>query len=470
MNIYENTKEAKERIESLYAKERILKEKEVYKYIYDDNDPKSLTILIKNIIKESLTFEDIIRRIIVEYKITSKRFPVSKLKYLSTKELRSLMRDVFKENGMVFKTKKGTSVARGSMSSKTTQISYLYNDVNLKKSAWSINREFIFVLGFGLKLTPGTVNEILCHYLHQIEINFKDYKEVIYYWCLKNNYSYDDMIMLMEKCEDIDPCLDINKTYLSLNNTRQCKKEFIRISNENELINYAQKLYVQMVNPRSKSNFNIFFNNIIELQENIRNESNGNMNMSFYEKITDYDDLIVIKDREIEDKQGDTDELHPERIPEAVKKLKIERYNKEKKIRQLYYTNFFNVLWDSYDKNVVIPLEIKELKEIFSMLDWTESSFMHKMYDVNVTREDIIISFFLVYAHYCETEPGFDNESYKDKVENYINSFLHELAGCNLGETYNYGNPLDLFLIFCLSHKKPYSFFLKIWEDYINVD
>ena len=52
----------------------------------------------------------------------------------------------------------------------------------------SVSRETVFLLGFGLRMTPGDVSVFLTKALREQDFNFKDPFEMICWYCLKNQY------------------------------------------------------------------------------------------------------------------------------------------------------------------------------------------------------------------------------------------------------------------------------------------
>jgi len=69
----------------------------------------------------------------------------------------------------------------------------------------SVSRETVFLLGFGLRMTPGDVSVFLTKALREQDFNFKDPFEMICWYCLKNQYRAAAAIRFREEYEALPP-------------------------------------------------------------------------------------------------------------------------------------------------------------------------------------------------------------------------------------------------------------------------
>jgi len=62
----------------------------------------------------------------------------------------------------------------------------------------SVNRNIVFLLGFGLSMTAEDVSAFLIHALNERDFNFKDPSEVICWYCYKHDYGLSKYLQLMD--------------------------------------------------------------------------------------------------------------------------------------------------------------------------------------------------------------------------------------------------------------------------------
>ncbi len=89
-----------------------------------------------------------------------------------------------------------------SMSPTSTKLSSLVN--NWLNQA-SVKRETVFLLGFGLRMSPEDVSDFLTRVLREQDFDFHNPEEVIYWYCISRHLPYHDAEELKETCRDLEP-------------------------------------------------------------------------------------------------------------------------------------------------------------------------------------------------------------------------------------------------------------------------
>ncbi len=69
----------------------------------------------------------------------------------------------------------------------------------------SVKRETVFLLGFGLGMSLESVREFLMKVLKENDFDFTDPDEVIYWYCLRNRYSYDVAEKMKQRYHEMRP-------------------------------------------------------------------------------------------------------------------------------------------------------------------------------------------------------------------------------------------------------------------------
>ena len=72
----------------------------------------------------------------------------------------------------------------------------------------TVNRQIVFLLGFGLGMSADDVSGFLTKALCERDFNFKDPVEIICWYCYKNGYKYQKMILLKRQYEESEEGLD----------------------------------------------------------------------------------------------------------------------------------------------------------------------------------------------------------------------------------------------------------------------
>lgn len=98
---------------------------------------------------------------------------------------------------------------------------FSFTEITTKKNAiirnWlkaaTIRRSGVFVLGFGLRMTPEEVSAFLTKGLQEEDFDFSDPKEVIYWYCYCHAYPYVRTITLWNIYEKLEPMEGTEETW-----------------------------------------------------------------------------------------------------------------------------------------------------------------------------------------------------------------------------------------------------------------
>ena len=121
-----------------------------------------------------------------------------------------------------------------------------FTDTSAKLSAlaknWlsqrSVNRQVVFLLGFGLNMSGRDVSEFLVHAQRERDFNFKDPFEVICWFCYRNGYKFQKFEQLMEAYE----ALPVQQEYIDLGATIGVRTMFQSIETEEDLLRQLSRL------------------------------------------------------------------------------------------------------------------------------------------------------------------------------------------------------------------------------------
>ena len=106
------------------------------------------------------------------------------------------------------------------------------------KDEVSCKRHKLFQISFALEMTIEETNMFLTKILCEQGYNFRNEEEIIYYFCRKNNISYDRATELIEIVSNIEDNKKLEDKDIY---TKHLKKEVEAINSEEELLDYIKK-------------------------------------------------------------------------------------------------------------------------------------------------------------------------------------------------------------------------------------
>lgn len=303
------------------------------------------------------------------------------------------------------------------------------------KPSTQIDRLVIYLFAYGLGMTVDELQHFIRKALWQPAVNLRDYKEVIYYWCLKNDFGNDKISKIQEL---LSYYLELKTENLPLSssigeqNTQELLDIFDKLRTEDSLKDYLKKLKISNSKKSSRSIREEFHYNLSGL---VRNDSGSPENMEEGEK-TDKEDADYSSALSC---QKIVDELEAQRV-------------------------------DAYDNCHETLLDAEIASWLFKDVYWTHKSLQNRFDgSVMVSRNEFLLSLFLIYAPEL-SEMEFRANSIEELRYFRYDDFREEanstLEFCNMMPLYP-RNPFELFLFICLFHDKPYEYLLANWQQAI---
>ena len=418
---------------TLIAKEnlRIIKDDKKLQKIINSGDTEIFEEILLKSRKEKRTFGDYIKRIVFELFIEPK--DKRKIDEIPEEEYIEDIQSIFAENDM-----KGIGTLQPGGTTKLTPN-------NLKKwmavPSSETRRDRVFLFAFGFNLGEDDVEILLTDAIGQESFNFRNYKEAIYYWCLHKDLGYSGVQRLLRKYESEEFRPD---SYIGENpyrsETRWYGESLKKIEEEKRFEQYLLEFKSKDLDPKKR-----------ETSRKILNEV---LNKAYYE-ISPERRAIV---KEWKEKRYGLDVWNKSQKQEADK-LK-------KRIQSLKIGPFIAVLQEEIKKGSEGTENMELLSSLLPHM-WKEKSLQEKMNgDIRIKREDILTGVFLTYAHQLEEnleKMCQEEKDYSIRVETFIDDVEGYLEQCGMGKYYMV-NPYEMFLVLCLLHEKPYSFFMGIWK------
>lgn len=384
---------------------------------------------------------------------------------------------------------------------------------SLGKKTINVDRTIIFELAFGLNMTVDMLELLLTKVLLQSGINAKDYREVIYYWCLKNDFA--SLEKEMNKCIKAKELLDIYNDTEKLRNLaqngRQIKvptktnnnytlillKELKSITDEDDLYSFLYELKQKEINtnisitlmknykkglidaPRLKEfdlvNFkthlseifpnktqkeiefimdavkkiNYLFTNDSEKSETLESLKQNNVFLTINE-------LEQIQEYLLEDSKEYNTNSH------IQPRLRGNTYD----TREYIIENFDfqlalikdKIFQGDYTKKLLPEKYLKKIFSGFIISDKTLRNRLGKTANIKISRKELLYSYFIAYIG-DEGIKAEDCEEEVDAFTDYASAFLVEN---NMYQIYE-RSPYDLFLLLCMMHENPYNYFMASW-------
>ena len=126
----------------------------------------------------------------------------------------------------------------------------------------SVNRQVIFLLGFGLNMRVGDVSEFLVHAQRERDFNFKNPFEVICWYCYRKGYKYQKFEKLLEEYE----ALPVQQEYIDLGATIGIRNIFESIETEEDLLRALSRLKIdnkgQLFSVSAKKHFDALYERV----------------------------------------------------------------------------------------------------------------------------------------------------------------------------------------------------------------
>jgi len=408
----------------------------------------------RNGISEAITEEELIKAIQSEFRGNS----MCRLR-LETIEFPDGLSETEKEKWL-FTSYEYTAIERSSKSIMGS-IDFLHNTRVLDKKdlrerfakpANKVTREELFLFAFGMKLTPEMVTVFIQKYLGEPGIRWKDYREVIYFWCLRN------------------ACLGIKSSFNGIEGVYNAFRYYYRIPKSGVTVQKDQTA-TQYYKQRAAA------------------DMRTDMDFRTY--------LRMLKEKQPENGYSRT---RSQILEKNLRRLHAQISDENNRI--LNVIGFERDLWACVDLSVVYPLEKEIIHQIGFPPIWKYELTGKKIHSHirNISREDILLSSFLYYAHqkefqkkeseiedYLDAEPYIEDAVWEEEVgrwnkelfwdddfeemddpleikEAFESAIALDLASCDMHTGLYLPNPFEMFLLLCLLTPAPYSVFMNAWS------
>ncbi len=277
----------------------------------------------------------------------------------------------------------------------------------------SVKRETVFLLGFGLGMSLESVREFLMKVLKENDFDFTDPDEVIYWYCLRNRYSYDVAEKMKQRYHEMRPaeggadpenCLEaLRKGQICLD-TQKGLWKYLHLLRDGKQ-NGGRDAYQWFVRLFDKSR-----EIIAQMYQRDVEEVRGN-------KMWKKEDISP----------GDVEKVVFNGIP-------VDQMGNLKKMSASILSRHFAQKRLSRQRIAQI---LKEKSPV-------------ERYDL------ITLEFFILSQQMEEAKP-------KERYEHFLQEIQQILAECSMGNIYLV-NPYECFVLMCLLTDCPLAVFSEIWE------
>lgn len=315
----------------------------------------------------------------------------------------------------------------------------------------SVNRNVIFLLGFGLRMSVRDVSDFLVHAQHEHDFNFKNPFEVICWYCYKNGYKYPKFVQLIDAYNE----MPYNRGYLNSDATIGVRDLFMRIDSEDELMAKLAEIKTEnsghLFSVTAGRYFNILYDKAREIiAENYSEDAQaeaGSKASAYLEK-SENSTLLSIEEKN----------LRAAKIRAGAKTYTIDD------ITEADVEKFLccGVPFDS--KGNLFKFSKSSLAKHFS----NKRMSRQHLHDVlskksDVDRFDLITLNFFIHAMNDENDDG------KVRLLDFINDTNIILNECCMGDMY-IANPYECFLQMCMLSDWPMGVYSDVLEKSFEND
>lgn len=305
----------------------------------------------------------------------------------------------------------------------------------LEKESYKVDREIVFEYGFGLNMEREEVSKLLKKALLQQDYNLKNYKESIYYWCYKNaitgrkDKKAKELIGEYERGEIINGIREIQRRPVEI------------MTKDTDTILLLQNANIETEN---------------ELREHLYSIYNSDLNIEASISLMERYDRII-QSLPIVYETGYNDE--------GERRIGVDA------VETYIYAKRDEAICDEGEEFLDINVLCSIFRRVFSdgrnkYADISRKYILPRIgqSDDNIrpSREDILLMTFIWYTQ----DYSCDYEDEEDRIE-YITEFISlvkaELENVNMYELYE-RQPFEMFLIWCLHQKNPFSYFMRSWS------
>lgn len=316
----------------------------------------------------------------------------------------------------------------------------------------SVNRNVIFLLGFGLGMSVADVSYFLVNVQRERDFDFKNPFEIICWYCLKNEYNYTVFNTLWEEYQAL-PEDGLDSIYQD--QTVGVRDEFFTVRDTQTLMQRLAMLKFSSVGKRisvtSKRYFDILYSKAKEAvakQFNLDEEDRTKAKVAAYIERTE----------------------NSERLSNEEKMTAVMKIRREQKI-----WTADEITEGDVEKFICcgVPVDNNGNLKKFSastLANHFSSKRLNRqhLHDINAGKADIdrfdllTLNFFVV----SQDETITNNQK---RFTAFVDSTNHMLRKCSMGELY-IANPYECFLLLCVLSDCPLAAYADVLEKSFNAE
>ena len=309
----------------------------------------------------------------------------------------------------------------------------------------SVNRNVVFLLGFGLSMSAEEVSAFLVHALNERDFNFKDPFEVICWYCYKHGYKYPKYAQLMDLYQD----LPYHGERLLSDATIGIRDLFFHADTEDELLRHLAEIKAENAGQLFSVTATRYF-------------------FQLYEKTKE-----IIARKYTEDAQAEADRKakhYLEKMDNSSMLTFDEKYKQAEKIRNAFKVYTANEVNEAdvekflccgvpYDgKGNLLKFSKSTLAKHFSSKRMSRQHIYDIMMKrIGVDRFDLITLNFFIFAMDETTKNN------NTRFFNFVEDTNRILDDCCLGRLY-IANPYECFLQMCMLSDWPMGAYADVLE------
>ncbi len=348
------------------------------------------------------------------------------------KEYQSIIIESFRENN-----------TPNSFTQSSTKISALAKNWLTQNSA---NRNAVFLLGFGLKMTQADVSDFLVKVLRERDFDFKDPFEIICWYCFKNGLGYPEFSNLLARYEAM-PENETNK-YLD-DQTVGVRDAFSNVDNTDGLMSLLATIKVSKEKTRVSVTAKSFFDELYaQTCDIIAEHFNSDEDEKTRERVSEYLDRVSGSDR-----------LSPEAIMTGVQKIKSEqKLWKREDITEGDVEKFICCGVPIDGNGNLKKFSASTLAKHFS----SKRLNRQRLRDINLGKADID-RFDLITLNFFVISQDEEITNNQKRFTAFLDSSNAMLNKCSMGEIY-IANPYECFLLLCVLSDYPLGAYTDVLE------
>ena len=313
----------------------------------------------------------------------------------------------------------------------------------------TVKRKVVFLLGFGLSMSPADVNEFLTKALREQGFNAKDPFEVICWYCYKHRYSFLKFSELW-RIFDETPANSLDASLFYSDKTIGARNTVNSLNNDAALISFVSRLKTSDNAPQLSVTARIYFDELYEKARALTAEIyNREEEARYQDELSEYKAMLLNNDR-LSDAEVQARLLRRAGLKKVYKGSDITEGDLEHIISSAIPVDRHGNL---------TPGKASKLNAQFSGKRFSRQHISEILAGkAEVTRFDLITLNFYIYSQSLSQYPNA-----KSRYVSFIESTNKMLEQCWLGELY-ISNPYECFVLMCILSEDPLGTYADVWE------